>query len=76
MLFLLWRKKEECVTSHSGCGESRIYKQHIQLSCSLCAGESVSKSSCKTAELEAYRLDKDRVLPKQKLKSLAKRLHG
>ena len=36
----------------------------------------MSKSSCKTIELEAYWLDKDRALPKEKLKSLTERLHG
>ena len=36
----------------------------------------MSKSSCKTNELEAYRLDKDRALPKEKLKSLTERLRG
>ena len=36
----------------------------------------MSKSSCKTIELEAYRLDKDPTLPKEKLKSLAERLRG
>ena len=36
-------------------------------------GLSVSKCSCKTIELEAYRLDKDHA---EKLKSLTERLHG
>ena len=36
----------------------------------------MSKSSCKTIELEAYRLDKNSVLPKEMLKSLTERLHG
>ena len=36
----------------------------------------MSKSSSKTIELEAYRLDKDGLLPKEKLKSLAERLCG
>ena len=36
----------------------------------------MSKSSCKTIELEAYWLDKDRMLPKEKLKSLTERLCG
>ena len=36
----------------------------------------MSRSSCKTIELEAYRLDKDRVLPKEMLKSLTERLRG
>ena len=36
----------------------------------------MSKISCKTIELEAYRLDKDRALPKEKLKSLTERLRG
>ena len=36
----------------------------------------MSKSSCKTVELGAYGLDKDRALPKDKLKSLTERLHG
>ena len=36
----------------------------------------MSKSSCKTIGLEAYWLDKDPVLPKEKLESLAERLHG
>ena len=38
--------------------------------------ESVSKSSGKIVELGAYGLDKDCTLPKEKLKSLAERLHG
>ena len=36
----------------------------------------MSKSSCKTIELEAYRLDKDHALTKEKLKSLTERLRG
>ena len=36
----------------------------------------MSKSSCKTIELEAYQLDKDRALPKEKLKSLTEMLSG
>ena len=36
----------------------------------------MSRSSCKTAELEAQQLEKNSVLPKEKLKSLTKRLHG
>ena len=36
----------------------------------------MSKSSCKTIELEAYPLDKDRALPKEMLKSLTERLRG
>ena len=36
----------------------------------------MSKSSCKAIELEAYRLYKDRALPKEKLKSLTERLRG
>ena len=36
----------------------------------------MSKSSCKTIGLEAYWLDKDRALPKEKLKSLTERLRG
>ena len=39
-------------------------------------GESVSKSSYKTGKLEAYQLDKDNALPKEKLKSLTERLYG
>ena len=34
----------------------------------------MSKSSCKTIKLEAYQLDKDHALPKEKLKSLTERL--
>ena len=36
----------------------------------------MSKSSCKTIKLEAYRLDKDRTLAKEKLKSLTERLES
>ena len=36
----------------------------------------MSKSSCKTIELEAYRMDKDRTLHKEKLKSLTEMLRG
>ena len=36
----------------------------------------MSKSSCKTLELEAYRLDKDRAFAKEKLKSSTERLRG
>ena len=36
----------------------------------------MSKSSCKTIKLEAYRLDKDCALPKEKLKGLTKKLCG
>ena len=36
----------------------------------------MSKSSSKIVELGAYGSDKDRALPKEKLKSLAKRLRG
>ena len=36
----------------------------------------MSKSGCKAIELEAYRLDKDRALTKEKLKSLTERLRG
>ena len=36
----------------------------------------MSKSSSKTIELQAYRLDKDCPLSKEKLKSLAERLCG
>ena len=39
-------------------------------------GESVSKSSGKIAELGAYETDKDRSLPKEKLKSVAERLRN
>ena len=35
----------------------------------------MSISSCKTIELEVYRADEDRALPKEKLKSLSKMLH-
>ena len=34
----------------------------------------MSKSSCQTLKLEAYWLDKDGALPKEKLKSLTERL--
>ena len=36
----------------------------------------MSKSSCKTIELEAYHLDEDCALPKEKLKNLTERLRG
>ena len=36
----------------------------------------MSKSSCETVRLEAYWLDKDHALPKEKLKSLTKSQHG
>ena len=36
----------------------------------------MSKCSGKIVELGAYGSDKDRALPKEKLKSLAERLHG
>ena len=36
----------------------------------------MSKSSCKLVELGVYGSDKDRVLPKEKLKSLDERLRG
>ena len=36
----------------------------------------MSKSSGKIVELRAYGSDKDRALPKEKLKSLAERLRG
>ena len=36
----------------------------------------MSKSSCKTNELEAYWLDKDHGLPKEMLKGLTERLCG
>ena len=36
----------------------------------------MSKSSGKIVELRAYGSDKDGTLPKEKLKSLAERLHG
>ena len=36
----------------------------------------MSKSSYKTVKLGAYGLDKDRVLPKEKLKNVTERLHG
>ena len=36
----------------------------------------MSKSSYKTVKLGAYGSDKDRVLPKEKLKSLTERLRG
>ena len=36
----------------------------------------MSKSRCKTVELGAYESDKDHALPKEKLKTLAKRLQG
>ena len=39
-------------------------------------GESVSKSSYKTAELEAYRFDKAYKLPKEKITSFTERLPG
>ena len=36
----------------------------------------MSKSGCKTIELEAYRLDKDHALSKEKLKNFTERLRG
>lgn len=39
-------------------------------------GESVSKKSYKAAQLEAYRLDKNSMLLKEKLKSLTEKLHS
>ena len=39
-------------------------------------GESVSKKSYKAAQLEAYQLDKNSMLLKEKLKSLSEKLHS
>ena len=78
MMMSLFIAEEERVTSYSGRGESRIsrvyYKYHIRSSCSECAGESMSKRSCKIVKLGAQGLDKDCGLPKEKLKSLTERL--
>ena len=51
LLLLLVELDEDSVTFYSGHGESRIsrvyYKQHIWLSCSQCADESVSEVAAK-----------------------------
>ena len=78
--FIAEGEEEERETSDSGRGESGFsrvyYKQHIRSSCSWCAGERVSKSSGKIVKLRAYGSDKDRALPREKLKSSAERLRG